>query len=147
MTARIRKPFALDHLRPPALHDDILNFEWDMRRLWALDLPSTTMDISELTWHLELPTWAWNGVPFAVTPNQVLADPERYPEQHARILASDLRFPLHVLDRPGRLRIMDGLHRLAHARHRHHKEVSVKKVPLDRLDDIAIFINASPPPP
>ncbi|WP_020577948.1 hypothetical protein [Actinopolymorpha alba] len=137
-SARPRRPFPLQHLLPPVLKDVTLDFHWDMERLWALDLVVTEVAVAELDWQLQLPMWAYDGQFFAVSPAEVAADPERYHEQYARTLGADLRYPLHVLDRPERLTLLDGVHRLLKARLLGLETVQVKKVPMDRLDDIAV---------
>lgn len=81
--------------------------------------------------------WAFEGKPFTVTPDQVAADPRCFREQFARTLAADLRFPLHVLQRPERLTVLDGMHRLLKAHLAGHDTVFVKKVDFSQLDDIA----------
>ena len=123
---------------PPELHDVLLDFEWDLERLWQLDLAANTISVGELAWHLRLPLWAFAGRPFAVSPAEVAADPRRFHEQYARTLAADLRYPLHVLDRPERLTLLDGVHRLLKADLLGHRTVTVKLVPMDMLDRFAV---------
>jgi hypothetical protein len=138
MPASRRLPFPLTHLVPPVLRDVILDFHWDQQRLWRLDLEATEVRVAELAWHLELPLWAQDGHPFTVAPAQVGAEPDRFPEQYARTLAADLAHPLHLLDRPERLTILDGAHRLLKAKLLGAESVSAVRVPMDRLDDIAV---------
>jgi hypothetical protein len=98
-----RKPFDLLDLVPAALHGLILDFEWGQEQLWALDLPEQPMAIEELRWLLPLPWWSHEGVPFAISPSQVRADPGRYHAQYARTMTADLTLPLHVLVRHNRV--------------------------------------------
>jgi hypothetical protein len=122
---------------PPVLRDVVLDFLWDPKLLWSLDLPVTQVPMEELDWHLQLPMWAFEETPFVVTPVQVAQNPEAFTEQYARTLAADLSFPLHVLQRPNRLTVLDGMHRLLRAHLEGRRRVQVKMLPIDRLDDIA----------
>ena len=45
---------------------------WRLEDLWALDLPRVRFALPELTWLLDLPLWQRDGVPFQVSPNEVL---------------------------------------------------------------------------
>ena len=111
-----RKPFDLMDSVPAALHGLILDFEWSRERLWALDLVVQAMTIEELRWLLALPWWSDGGVHFAISPNQVRADPGRHRVQFARTMAADLTLPLHVLVRQDRVvTMLDGVHRLQKA--------------------------------
>jgi hypothetical protein len=132
-----RLPHPLREVMPSILQDVLVDFWWDQQRLWRLDLPVSQVPVAHLRWHLQLPLWSHEGNPFTITPDQVAACPQRFPEHHARTLAADPSLPLHLLDRPQRLTILDGAHRLlkAHLTGRH--AVLAKKVPLDRLDNIA----------
>src|ERR1700761_5015364 len=103
VNAIIRQPFPLLDIMPPALSDVVLDFLWDHQRLWSLDLPVTQVPVAELDWHLDLPMWAYEGQPFVLTPREVAQNPQAFREQHARTLAADTSFPLHLLARPNRL--------------------------------------------
>lgn len=133
-----RRPFPLADLVPDVLRDVILDFHWDLARLWRLDPPVTMVPLAELRWQLELPLWQCEGVHFAVSPAAVAADPVRFHEQWTRTLAADLRHPVHVLARPGRLTILDGAHRLLKAQHLGYDTVAAHLVAMDRLDEIAV---------
>ncbi|MCO8277971.1 hypothetical protein M1L60_46105 [Actinoplanes sp. TRM 88003] len=137
MSASMRQPFPLLEIMPPVLNDVVLDFVWDQQKLWSLHLPVTQVSVAELEWHLDLPMWSLNGRPFVLTPKEVAQDPERFRDQYARTLAADTRFPLHLLVRPNRLTVLDGLHRLLKAGIEGRKTVLVKMVPPARLDDIA----------
>jgi hypothetical protein len=131
-----RPPHPLREVTPSILQGVLLDFWWDQERLWRLDLPVTEVPTRELRWHLELPMWALDDSPFTLTPAQVAACPRRYAGQYTRTLAADLRFPIHVLDRPERLTVLDGMHRLLKAHILGQDTVLAKKVPTSRLDDI-----------
>ncbi|QLL08893.1 hypothetical protein [Mycobacterium vicinigordonae] len=109
--------FVLRDQVPDILRDVILDVQWDASMLHALSgLTEVKISVNELAWHLGLPFWSDNGVPFQVCPRDVRADPDRYHDQWARTLASDLSFPLHArVDEGGRVVILDGVHRLLKA--------------------------------
>ena len=133
-----RKPFDLMDSVPAALHGLVLDFEWSRERLWALDLPVRAMAIEELRWLLALPWWSHEGVHFAISPNQVRADPDRYAAQYDRTMAADLTLPLHVLQRQDRVvTMLDGVHRLLKADLVGLQLVDTKPVPPHCLDIIA----------
>jgi hypothetical protein len=108
------RPFPLRDQLPDVLRGVILDVHWDMGKLHALPgLPEMEIPVKELVWHLGLPFWAVNEVPFQVCPQDVLDAPDRYRDQWARTLATDLSFPLHArVDPEGKVIILDGIHRL-----------------------------------
>lgn len=111
-----RKPFPLLDQLPDALRDVILDFQWDLDRLHALELPARPVAVDELRWHLDLPFWMVNGRPFQVRPREVAENPGRFDGQWERTMAADLRFPLAGRVRTdGRIVILDGVHRLLKA--------------------------------
>ena len=133
-----RKPFDPMDSVPAALRGLILDFEWSRERLWALDLPARATAIEELRWLLALPWWSYNGVHFAISPDQVRADPGRYRVQYARTMAADLTLPLHVLVWQDRVvTMLDGVHRLLKADLAGLQLVATKPVPPRCLDIIA----------
>ncbi|GAB2681267.1 hypothetical protein [Kribbella swartbergensis] len=134
-----RRPFPLLKELPRELHDVILDFHWDQRLLWALDLPVLELEVAGLVWHLELPFWSQDGRPFQVSPLEVAADPAMHPEQHARTMRADLSYPLDAVRRSdGRITILDGVHRLLRAHVDGLRSVRVRVLPWEQLDAIAV---------
>jgi hypothetical protein len=133
------EPFPLLDVMPPALRATLPHCLWSHDRLWALKLHVEPVSVGELRWHLALPMWSFEGVPFAISPEQVRDDPDRFHVQYARTMAADLTLPLHALVRAGRPRtLLDGVHRLLKADLLGHAMVAVKDLPAPRLDDIAV---------
>ena len=131
------KPFPLPI--PPVLQPYILDFQWDLARLHALDLPTTELTVASLAHHLELPFWAYDGRPFQVTPYEVAADPNRYHEQFARTLVANLSHPVHAVRREdGRITILDGVHRLLKAHLTGQALVRARLLGREQLDEIAV---------
>jgi hypothetical protein len=114
---------------PPELEPYFLPFDWDNELLWALDLAVEDVPTRSLAWHLDLPWWKGERGWFTVRPRAVLGHPGRYPEQYARTLNTDLRYPLHITLNKGRWTIVDGIHRLLKAVMLELEEVPVRKVP------------------
>ncbi|MBM7783587.1 hypothetical protein [Tenggerimyces flavus] len=121
---------------PPALRDVLLDFRWDLERLWALEIEPTELDVDQLAWQLDLPFWRDGERFFAVTPREVASDPERHREQYERTLAADLSHPIHVLQRTDRLTILDGVHRLLKAQLQGARTITAKVVSPDQLSEI-----------
>jgi hypothetical protein len=116
------KPFPLPI--PPILRPYILDLLWDVDALHALPLPAVEIVVAELTHHLELPFWAYEGKPFQLTPHQV---------------AADLAHPLDVVRRPdGRLTILDGVHRLLRAELSGLHVITVRVLDYGQLHTIAV---------
>lgn len=106
------------------------SIDWNVADLWALDLPVQTIPLDPLLWHLDVPVWPDDaGRPYRVTPRAVIADPARHPTEHRRVLAADPAFPIEVIDRGGRLMILDGIHRLTQLWSRGASGISVRHVP------------------
>lgn len=112
------RSFPLRDQLPSALRGVILDIHWDLGQLHGLNnLRTVTVPVENLAWHLELPFWSVDGVPFQVSPNEVIRAPEQHRAQWDRTMAADLQFPLHVrIDLPAeRMIILDGVHRLLKA--------------------------------
>jgi hypothetical protein len=134
-----RLPFPLAEQVPDELRGVLLDFWWDTERLWRLDLPVTRFPVARLSWQLDLPMWAVDDVPFQVSPAQVAAAPQRYAQQHARTMAADPRYPLHLTWLARRPTVLDGMHRLLRACLAGRTTVPVKVVPAERFDEFAVF--------
>lgn len=100
---------------PGAVREVLPMVPWRLDRLWRLRLPVRRLPVEQFGWLLELPLWQRDGRRFQVTPRQVLDAPDRFGDHLRRVLAADLRFPVHVVGHRGRLVILDGYHRLAKA--------------------------------
>ena len=119
-------PFA-----PRELEPWLLDFEWSLEKLEALDLPVDEIPLAELAWLLDLPFWRGEGL-FEVRPLDVVSGP-----QLERTNAADLSEPLYVTRRHGRLIVLDGLHRLLKAARAREATVHVRELPADALQQIA----------
>jgi hypothetical protein len=111
------RSFPLIDQVPDVLRDVILDIQWDLDKLhWLPGLRELAVPVRDLAWHLEVPFWAFDGVPFQLSPRAVVDAPDRHRAQWDRTLAADLGFPVHArVDSAGRLVILDGIHRLLKA--------------------------------
>lgn len=138
------RPHPLFGQIPAELRDVLLDFQWDLDRLWALEIEPTELDVRQLEWQLDLPFWRDGERFFAVTPREVAADPVRHREQYDRTLAADLAHPIHVLQREERLTILDGVHRLLKAQLQGARTIAAKVVELRHLRAIFTDQRAEP---
>lgn len=123
---------------PCSVRDAIPLRLWDRTKLYALDLPVREFPVSDLRWMLDIPLWAVKGIPFQVTPNQVVASPARYPEQYRRVQAADLSFPIHVIWHNDRWTVLDGVHRLLKATMHGQAVINAMVLSADDLRDIRV---------
>lgn len=100
---------------PEILRDVILPFDWDVRRVWALDAESIQLSRLSFDHFLYLPLWSsepGRGMLFDVRPIDVVRNPRGYPYQSSRLEACDPERPIDLLVYEGRRWILDGTHRL-----------------------------------
>jgi len=102
-------------LTPAHLRDVWPDFDWDNRRVWALAVPATEIEVASLTWLLDEPLWSSRPPEplFDLRPRDVLADPGAHPQHARRVREADLAWPLDLYPHGGRFVVLDGLHRLA----------------------------------
>lgn len=123
----------------PSIIEEVgFDFDWDEKKVWALELPVEEVKIDELTWHLDIPFLFTkpNGY-YDLKPSQVLENPDDFNEEYSRTINADLSFPIDVMFWRGRWVILDGLHRLMKANLQGQEEVSVRKVPNSAIQAIS----------
>lgn len=108
------------------------DFEWDTKKVWALKYPVEEIDISDLTWHFEIP---FHSV-YNLSSSQVIKNPEKYKKEYQRTMDSDLGFPIDIMYNKGRWLILDGLHRLMKADILGLKKVKVRRIPRSEIPNI-----------
>jgi hypothetical protein len=111
-------------------------FDWDVEALWALELPVSQMPIRRLEWHLDAPVWPREGLPYSLTPRDVIRSPNHYAGEYARAQRASLVFPLDVPWHRGRWLILDGIHRLLKAHELRLDHLRVRKVPIRSLGSL-----------
>lgn len=121
---------------PQIIKDVGFEFDWDVKKVWALDIPVEDMDIEELAWHFDIPFhWVGNET-YNVTSRQVIDNLEKYPEEYERTMKSDLKYPIDIMWNKGRWLILDGLHRLVKAHLQGEETVRVRKIPREKIPEI-----------
>lgn len=101
---------------PALLEQHILPFNWDVRKVWALEAPVRTLPTAELIHLLQLPLWSSvpdQGLLFDVCPIDVIRNPAASEYQAGRIRAAWLEYPIDVLLMHEKRWILDGVHRIA----------------------------------
>jgi hypothetical protein len=98
---------------PPDILAVGFDFAWDVKLLWALDLPVQTVPVDDLLWHFDVRfLWSSPDGYYDLTPRQVMGQPELYPEQQLRVQQADTNYPIDIMFYRGHWVILDGLHRL-----------------------------------
>lgn len=121
---------------PDVIEEVGFDFDWDEKKVWALEVPVTELDIEMLTWHFDIPfLWDGGGV-YNLEPRKVIENPEKYKEEYERTMSADLQHPIDVMENRGRLLILDGLHRLMKAFIQGQKKVHARIISRNRIPDI-----------
>lgn len=102
--------------------------------LHALDIPTEDMKTEELIWMMDIPFWEDNEGNIVLTPNEVLANLDKWPDHRDRINNSDTSFALHIMQNEKKEWVMlDGLHRFVKLIMEGVETVKVKKVSLEQV--------------
>jgi len=120
--------------KPIPKHLDV-GFEWDAREVWKVEVPITEIALEELLWHFNEPFWNVVGTDdFNLTPYEVIKNPDIHNIHYEKILKADLLYPVDVmLEDRGRLRILDGIHRVAKAYLEGKVKINVRLIPVDQI--------------
>lgn len=111
-----------------------LPFWRDNEKLWALPISAEKMEIKELEWMMNIPFWEDDKGDIVITPNDVLKDPNKFPDHTKLIDNCDASYPVHITkNNLDEWIILDGLHRLAKLVREGKKEVMVKKVTMEQV--------------
>ncbi|MCL5099979.1 MAG: ParB/RepB/Spo0J family partition protein [Candidatus Marsarchaeota archaeon] len=123
---------------PQIIREVGFGFNWSSKKVWKLDIPVTGMQMSELQWHFNIPFWNKPGGYYDLKPNEVMENPETYKAEYDRVIGSDLKHPIDVMQNKGRWLILDGLHRLAKAKLLGMDTVKVRRIPRSKIPKIQI---------
>lgn len=122
-----------EHIAPYAF-----NFRWSNELLWQLDEPTETMDIGDLVWHFDIPWLHTPGHRFNLKPVDIMKYPDRYPEEYARTMRANTKYPIDIMYNNDRWLILDGLHRLMKLVDQGQKTVTVRKISRDLIPQIEV---------
>ncbi len=107
---------------------------WEEEKLWAVDLPVTTLTFADLEWHLDCPFWEHdNGERYTVTPREVLEKEEGTSKEQLAVDQADTSYPIDVYFNHGKYMILDGLHRLVKLHSAGANEFKVRIIPDEKL--------------
>jgi hypothetical protein len=121
---------------PKIIKDTCLDFCWNNEKVWRLKLPIEKLSMAKLAWQFDIPFWRYGNKKYAITPNQVIGNPEKYKRQYDRTMAADLRHPIDIMkNKTGEWEILDGLHRCVKAHVLGRGIVRVRKVPARMIQD------------
>jgi len=116
-----------------------IDFHWDVRKLWAADLPTVELDVAELSWLLDLPFWTVDQRT-DVRPIEVASNPTAFADEYSRTMCADLSYPINVIWLRNRWVVLDGLHRLLKARALTHATITAKTA---HMRDLPLFRRAT----
>lgn len=116
---------------PAEISEVYFDFDWDNRKVRALDVVPESIERARLDWHLDLPFWSSRPPQplFDLVPRSVIEELTIHPAHARRIEEADLTFPLDLMEHRGRLCIMDGIHRLAKAVMEGLEQVTARRIP------------------
>ncbi len=107
---------------------------WEEEKLWAVDLPVTTLSIADLEWHLDCPFWEHdNGERYTVTPRDVLEKEEGTSKEQESVVQADTTYPIDVYFNKDKYLILDGIHRLVKLYQSGATTFDVRVIPEDKL--------------
>lgn len=111
---------------------------WEEEKIWALDLPTEQIDITELEWHLDIPYWENDAEErWTVAPRDVIEKRENTLREQTRVDQADTTYPIDLFRHDGKLFVLDGLHRFVKLSLQGHTQVAVRIIPPERFPDIA----------
>jgi hypothetical protein len=125
--------------KPREIQDVYFGFDWDSKKIWALDLPIVDMDISELTWHFDLPFWELEDTfSYNCTPYDVMQGRAGTRVHRQRVVDANASYPIDVyyIKDKRKYGILDGLHRVVKLYQLGQKTVKVRILPEDRALDV-----------
>ncbi len=122
---------------PDIIQEVGFDFHWEEEKVWALDLPIEEIPISDLEWHFDVPFWFLPGGYYDLKPRDVINKPKNHLLEYGRTMASDLNYPLDIMNWKGRWLLLDGLHRLVKAYILGWKTIKVRKVPQEAIPRIS----------
>jgi hypothetical protein len=123
---------------PEIIKENGFDFRWDIKRVWALDIPVEEIDVAELDWIFDLPFWSDGQASYNLTAREVIANPEKYPDHHNRLQECDTSYPIDIMKNlKGKWLILDGLHRLVKLVTDGNTKVKVRKLSRDLISQIS----------
>lgn len=122
---------------PQVIKDVGFDFSWDVRKVWALDVPTQEMPIADLAWHFDLPFWSTPNGYYDLKAQDVIDHPGDNQIEYERTMVADTSHPIDIMQWRGRWLILDGLHRLVKLSIHGAETVKVRKIPTSAIPLIA----------
>lgn len=123
--------------KPDIINEVGFDFHWDVKKVWALDIPATEMDINELVWHFDIPFWELADTDdYNLTPNAVINKEAGTHLHREKIEKADTSFPIDIMENKGRWLILDGLHRLVKLYENGAEKIMVRIIPREKIPEI-----------
>lgn len=122
--------------RPKEIQEVYFGFDWDSKKIWALDLPIEDIDISELEWHFYLPFWELeNTFAYNCTPMDVINNLKGTSLHRERIENANLSHPidLYYIKDKAKYGILDGLHRVVKQYQLGQKTIKARILPEEKI--------------
>lgn len=124
----------MNRQKPPIIQQVGLDFSWDERKVWAIDVPTEEMAIDELAWHLDVPfLWKKPDGYYDLLPRDVIENPLRYSDEYERTIKADTSYPIDIVWWRGRWVILDVLHRLMKLTINEVASVKVRKISTNNI--------------
>ena len=115
---------------PDHMKELVLPFDWDVRRVWALEASVEKVALQRVQFLLESPFWSHNPTRFTdfdLRPMDVLCGAIRSEYHLGRIDEADTSHPIDLIDHDARLWILDGVHRVAKLYRRGRRSVRMRR--------------------
>lgn len=111
---------------------------WEEEKIWALELPITQINITELLWLFDVPFWESDKEErYTITPWDVVNENKNASREIEAMEKADTSYPIDVLENHGKYLVLDGLHRLVKLYKNGETEIDARIVPRSRLPEIA----------
>lgn len=120
---------------PQIIKDVGFDFNWSEEKVWKLNVPTESIKIDELVWHFEIPFLWENGI-YNLKPVDVINNPELHNGEYERTMNANINYSIDIMENKGRWLILDGLHRLMKCYILEMKEIKVRKISRDYIQEI-----------
>ena len=112
-------------------------FKVNHKKLWALNIPTEEIEISELGFNFDIPYLEKEGTDdWNLSINQLLENLEIEPSHANKINKADLSYPIDLYFYTNEWIILDGVHRLAKALLLKNKTILVRRITEKNIDKI-----------
>jgi disulfide oxidoreductase YuzD len=106
--------------------------------IYSIKAEEVLLNVEKLSFLLKRKVWGSNGKSYDLSPMEVIEDPSNkdYSYQQEKIEKADLKFPIFLVKKDGKLRVVDGYHRLAKAFQQGKKKIKAKTINQKEWEEI-----------